>query len=968
MTNQTLRAEIAHGRASTVVLAATASLALAGAMVIPAAADTGDPENLSLASIVTASGQEVGDRWGPRLTIDGDHGPAENRSDPTVHNAPDSSRWSANNSDDAWIDIHFAQESAVSEVAVDWGNTFGDPYALSISEDGVRWEEIATGITGVRDGIVVTELDEPATGSHLRLQISGKSQQWALAIWEIEVLGTPIGQPPVDAVPLDASLVPLPLEATATGGTGFTLAADSCLSLSDASLEAVADRLREAIGTSTGLTLPTGQDCAVSLAIDESLSVGAGRDEEAYTLDVDENGVRIVAHSPRAALWAVRTLVQLLGPWAQAPVALDVAPTLEAVHIEDAPRYAWRGLMLDPARSFWPVEEVEELIDLISQFKLNVLHVHLSDDQGWRIAVDNEGRADADTIDYSQLTERSGATAYMAGKSNYAPAAGRTGFYTRAEFSGLVAYAAERGVMVVPEIDGPGHANSMLHAIDELNTAGAFPKPAAGNTRVDAFDESTFAQTTLDPRSEATYTFLTHVLSQLVDDTIAGVAAAEGAGAALAPASPYLHIGGDESATTTGDDYAHYMERVTEIVTETGRLPIVWNEATSTPDALPDGTVVQQWNGGISQGTRDLVENRGGKILLSQVGNAYYPQIPTTDLSGPSWACGGTACGIDDFYNWNPTSMAGVDEAGVLGVEGPMWSEHLRTLHDLQFLVFPRLLAHAEVGWTPQARRSFADFTGRVPAAGVSLLTQDATFQLVPEVTDWYSSFAPAPVADVSQAGGEVLVGYVAAPGTAEVADATVTATLAGVDVPVRLAMERGFHYTDEGRTTGRVMNSLIEVYAQLPEFAEAGTYELAVRGTVPVGEVAGTVIIEVAAEDGGDTDTGADGDAGTGGSDAGGSSDAGAGADSGGADSGGADAAGTETGADPESGGTEAAAAATSADAGSDAAEGVDDGADPAPGAMPDTGVQPTGIALAALLLIAGAVFTLRRRAAHRS
>src|SRR5699024_8880986 len=226
---------------------------------------------------------------------------------------------------------------------------------------------------------------------------------------------------------------------------------------------------------------------------------------------------------------------------------------------------------------------------------------------------------------------------------------------------------------------------------------------------------------------------------------------------------------------------------------------------------------------------------------------------PTTDLGGPNWACGGTACGIDNFYNWDPTAMAGVDEAAVLGVEGPMWSEHLRTLHDLEFLVLPRMLAHAEVGWTPQQDRRFADFTDRVAASGISLLVQDSTFQLVPEVEGWRAGFAPAPIEALGSAGGEVLVGYVAAPGTADLADIELVGSLAAsgagsgeaVSVDLRLEMERAFHYTDPNRTTGRIMNSLIAVHADLPAL-EAGAHELTLTGDTPAGPVEGVARFEV--------------------------------------------------------------------------------------------------------------------------
>src|SRR5699024_6488210 len=138
-------------------------------------------------------------------------------------------------------------------------------------------------------------------------------------------------------------------------------------------------------------------------------------------------------------------------------------------------------------------------------------------------------------------------------------------------------------------------------------------------------------------------TFLEHVIGQITEDTVAGMA--EAGDAALAPVSAYFHIGGDESQTTTGDDYTYFMDRTSDLVTDADRLPIVWNEAISAASALPEGTVIQHWTGGVSEQTRDFVADKHGKILMSQVSHAYYPQIPTTDLGGPNWACGGTACG-----------------------------------------------------------------------------------------------------------------------------------------------------------------------------------------------------------------------------------------------------------------------------------------------------------------------------------
>ena len=165
-------------------------------------------------------------------------------------------------------------------------------------------------------------------------------------------------------------------------------------------------------------------------------------------------------------------MLQLIGPWTNSTVKLADVAFIPAVNIADAPRYQWRGVLVDPARSFYPLDEMKQMIDVMSAYKMNTLHLHLSEDEGFRVEITNDGRADGDTTDYTQLAIKSGAISYQsAWTSNWSPAQdGRTGYWTQSEFIELVAYAADHGIAIVPEIDGPGHSFSLLHGLTELNT------------------------------------------------------------------------------------------------------------------------------------------------------------------------------------------------------------------------------------------------------------------------------------------------------------------------------------------------------------------------------------------------------------------------------------------------------------------------------------------------------------------
>jgi hexosaminidase len=301
------------------------------------------------------------------------------------------------------------------------------------------------------------------------------------------------------------------------------------------------------------------------------------------------------------------------------------------------PRFEWRGAMLDVARHFFSVEDVQQFIDAIERLRLNRLHLHLTDDQGWRLEIGSRPK----------LT-------------------GGGPFYTQQDYRRLVAYGAERGVVLVPEIDVPGHVNAALVAYPELAPRGYDPQPYTGTD---------VGFSTLDVENEETYRFL--------DDVIGEVAA-------LTP-GPYVHIGGDESDATPHDGYVAFVERALAVVRAHGKQPVGWEEVAQVD--LPPGTIVQHWK---DPGLAREAVRKGAKVVMSPATRAYLDmKYDATTRLGTTWA---GYVSVDDAASWDPATLVdGVGEEDVLGVEGCLWTETIETYADIEEMAFPRLDALAKI-------------------------------------------------------------------------------------------------------------------------------------------------------------------------------------------------------------------------------------------------------------------------------
>lgn len=590
----------------------------------------------------------------------------------------------------------------------------------------------------------------------------------ALALVPLAAIpGNADSEPAPSAAPATLPLVPQPVVADQPAGAApYVVNSHTGIRARGAGSKTIAGGLADVLRSATGHRVPVSSHSgAITITVDpaadytvDGVAPAAGSAAESYVLDVDRTGVDITARTAHGAFNAVQTLRQLLPGWVNAGRRVTTAWQVPAVHIEDAPRFGYRGVMLDVARSFQDADSVKRYIDTLVQLKMSHLHLHLADDQGWRIEITNKGRAAGDTIDYRRLTSVSGKTAVNDLNRGYRRELGRTGYYTQAEYRSIVKYAKDRFVTVVPEIDVPGHTNAALHAIPQLNTERSLPARNPETGVVDWNGTIDVGYSALDELHPATYDFVRHVFKQVAEMS----------------GSPYVHIGGDESHAMGHERYVDFVRQVVPAVREaTGVGTIGWSEyAEAGLDqgaGYWDGSVVQYWVGS-GDWVRDFVA-KGGKAVISDAEGSYLDMKydPSTPI-GLDWACRGD-CDFDRYYNWDPTTTVegGVAEEGVLGVEGPLWSETVRGEDQAFYLALPRAAAILETGWTAADRKDPAGFAERLGGLGVHLTSAGTNFYESRRAS-WRASVAGTDVR-VGRHAASHDVGLVAAPGTKLSAD-----------------------------------------------------------------------------------------------------------------------------------------------------------------------------------------------------
>ncbi|WP_166982238.1 beta-N-acetylhexosaminidase [Paramicrobacterium fandaimingii] len=487
---------------------------------------------------------------------------------------------------------------------------------------------------------------------------------------------------------LHLAIIPAPREMRTQPGT-YELTSSATIA-APAELARQAAQLRRLLQPATGFALDSvapGQG-VIELSLDSSLS------DEQYELTVDESGVSVRAGSPRGILWGAQSLLQLLPAKIHRRAIVDDADwMLPHVVIADAPRFGWRGLMLDVARNFRPARDVMRVIDQMALHKLNTLHLHLTDDQGWRLQIDA----------FPRLTERGGwRSDSQRGHGPNATTTGRPhgGWYTKDDAREIIAYAAERGITVVPEIEMPGHVQAALAAYPEwgIGAAPAEPWPHWGiSTRVLNLEEATVA-----------------AFCRILDEVIE-----------IFP-STFIGIGGDEAKKDEWQSDARTQELMRERglrdgeaaqswfigqidahLSRRGRRAYGWDEILE--GGLAPGATVASWRG--SYGAI-AAARAGHDVVVCPDTEVYFDYRQSDDLAEPIPV--GFPLGVDDVYAFDPlpAELTPPQADHVLGGQANMWSEHIGSSRSLDYMLFPRLCALAEAVWS--AEKNLTDFHARL--------------------------------------------------------------------------------------------------------------------------------------------------------------------------------------------------------------------------------------------------------------
>lgn len=472
--------------------------------------------------------------------------------------------------------------------------------------------------------------------------------------------------------PTLGNLIPKPVSVSPAGNQFFELTGKTAIQVTGGSMEAerIGKYLAEKLAPATGFTLAVSNATAsptegifLNLVLDDKSIADQG-----YELSVTDKLVTVKASSGAGLFYGVQTLRQLFPASIESASKATDSWKIAAGVIKDQPSYGLRGSMLDVARHFFSVSDVKRYLDLMSFYKMNVLHLHLSDDQGWRIEIKS----------WPKLTEVGGSTQVGGGKG---------GFYTQEEYKEIIQYAAERYITIIPEIDMPGHTNAALASYAELNCNDSATKLYTGI-------EVGFS--TLCTKKEVTYKFLDDVIREL---------------STITP-GPFIHIGGDESHATKKEDYIPFMNRVQQIVKKYNKQVIGWDEIANA--TMIPGSVAQFW---ADTANSKMAVRQGAKIMMSPARKAYLDmQYDSTSKFGLHWAA---YIEVDSAYIWDPATLVdGIARENIIGIEAPLWSETVSKMDEIEYLVFPRLLGYAEIGWSPAAGRNWEEYKIRLANQG----------------------------------------------------------------------------------------------------------------------------------------------------------------------------------------------------------------------------------------------------------
>lgn len=495
------------------------------------------------------------------------------------------------------------------------------------------------------------------------------------------------------------NIIPAPVSLVQNEGS-YKLSKNTKIYASTPEAKTVAEFFASKMNTATGYQITvTDQEASggISLVIDDSIT-----NDEGYTLDVTPKDVRVKAKTPQGLFYGMQSFMQLLPAEIESPsIVKGIAWTAPAVSIKDEPRFGYRGIMLDPCRHFIPVENIKKQLDVLALFKINRMHWHLTDDQGWRIEIKK----------YPKLTE-------IGSKRIDGEGTEYGGFYTQEEVKEIVKYAADRFITIVPEIELPGHEMAAIAAYPELSCKGepGVPRVIWGVEDI-----------VMCAGKEEPFQFMEDVITEV---------------AALFPGE-YFHIGGDECPKTSwkncplcqerirkeglrGDKehtaeeklQSYFVQRMEKVVNKLGKRMIGWDEILE--GGLAPSATVMSWRG--EEGGIAAASMNHDIIMTPSNAGMYIDQFQGDYKINPVSIGGFTT--IERVYNYNPVpdTLATTGKGHfVKGVQCNAWSEYMYNTDIMEYRIYPRILALSEIAWTPLDRKDYKDFERRLDNAQVRL-------------------------------------------------------------------------------------------------------------------------------------------------------------------------------------------------------------------------------------------------------
>ena len=505
------------------------------------------------------------------------------------------------------------------------------------------------------------------------------------------MLGACTSTPPVTK---EVSIVPITNHLEETNGA-FVLKSNTSIGVIDAELIPAAEYLADMLSSATGYDLKVKEgEGTITLALGDV----QGK-EGAYTLTAESDKVNITGNSYGGVIAGIESLRQLFPPQIESKeIVKGTDWAIPAVNIQDAPRFEWRGIMLDVSRHFYTIDEVKELLDVMALYKMNKFHWHLTDDQGWRIEIKK----------YPKLTTVGGyrkktIVGYMWDNPTEWNTKRYGGFYTQEDIKEVVAYAKKRFVEIIPEIEMPGHSVAALTAYPEYSCTGG---PFEVEGRWGVFND-------IYCTKESTFTFMQDILDEVVE---------------LFPSS-YIHLGGDEAPrirwkncvhcqermkqehlTKEAELQTYFINRIENYLNTKGKKIIGWDEILE--GGILQRATVMSWRG--EKGGIHAAK-AGYDVIMSpniyMYFNCLQSKVNEKKIGNPN-----RVITLEKVYNYHPVpEVLSADEAKhIKGVQANLWTEYMSALDEMEYMLYPRVAALSEVAWSKKENKDYGRFCTRL--------------------------------------------------------------------------------------------------------------------------------------------------------------------------------------------------------------------------------------------------------------